>query len=86
MRTSGETGQVTAGTAGVSPAMSAKRENEASCKELRACGAFAGETPAVPAKSLDQFHTAYAPFRVCQESGYHSRFTNGLKLLSVRPA
>ena len=55
MRTSGETGQVTAGTPGVSPAMSAKRENEAACKELRAWGAFAGETPAVPANHLTSF-------------------------------
>ena len=43
-----------AGTAGVPPAMSVKRENllRPLSEELRACGAFAGGTPAVPAKHL----------------------------------
>ena len=43
--------QVIAGTAGVPPVMSAKREHEleAICQRLRAFGAFAGETPAVSA-------------------------------------
>jgi len=78
-----------AGTAGVSPAMSAKRENGSSkrlAEELRACSAFAGETPAVPANRLIGLRLAYAAFRVCEESGYHSKFTNGLKLLSVWPS
>jgi hypothetical protein len=76
-----------AGTAsGASPAMSAKRENGSSkrlAEELRACSAFAGETPAVSANRLIGLRPAYAPFRVCRESGYHSRFTSGLKLLSM---
>jgi hypothetical protein len=78
-----------AGTAGVSPAMSAKRENGKSkrlAEELRACSAFAGETPAVPANRLIGLRAAYAPFRVCKESEYHSRFTDGLKLLSIWPS
>jgi hypothetical protein len=78
-----------AGTAGVSPAMSAKRENGSSkrlAEELRACSAFAGETPAVPANRLIGLRPAYAPFPVCEESGYYSRFTNGSKLLSMWPS
>jgi hypothetical protein len=46
-----------AGTAGVPPVMSAKREKRigVSPERLRACGAFAGGTPAVPANHMIGF-------------------------------